>query len=72
MLMHTEKWEATYHRAVLEVDRQRMPERIVAARQAISNRLQDLNGDPDHHGERQQIEDALKALAVLEDEARTW
>ncbi len=50
MLMHTEKWEATYHRAVLEVDRQRMPERIVAARQAMSNRLQDLNGDPDDHG----------------------
>ena len=46
--MNTENWEAAYHRAVLEVDRQRMPERIVAARQAITDRLQGLYGDPDH------------------------
>jgi hypothetical protein len=40
--MHTESWEAAYHRAVLEVDRQKMLERILAARQAISYRLQGL------------------------------
>jgi len=57
---------------VLEVDRQKMPERIVVARLAISNRLQGLHGNPDHHGERQQIEDALRALAVLEAEVRNW
>ena len=49
MPMHTENWEAAYHRAVLEVDRQKMLERIVAARQAISDRLQGLYGDPDHY-----------------------
>ena len=70
--MHTEKWETAYHSAVLEVDRQKMPERIIAARQAITDRLRGLYGDPDHHGERQQIEDALKALAVLEAEAEKW
>ena len=72
MPMNTENWEAAYHRAVLEVDRQRMPERIVAARQAITDRLQGLYGDPDHYGERQQIEDALRALSVLEAEVRNW
>jgi hypothetical protein len=70
--MHTESWEAAYHRAVLEVDRQKMLERILAARQAISYRLQGLYGDPNHRGERQQIEDALRAFAVLEAEAEKW
>lgn len=67
-----EKWEEVYYRAVLEVDRQKMPERIVVARQAIEGRLQGLIGDPDHHAERHQIEDALRALAVLEREAQAW
>ena len=67
-----EKWEGAYHRAVLEVDRQIMPERIAAARQAIGERLRELTGDPDHHAERQQVEDALRALAVLEAEAGSW
>jgi hypothetical protein len=70
--MSTEEWQAAYHSAVLEVDREKMPERIVAARQAISNRLQGLYGNPDHHAEREQIEDALRALAVLEAEIRNW
>ena len=72
MPRNTENWEASYHRTVLEVDRQRMPERIVAARQAIADRLQGLYRNPDHHGERQKIEDALRALAVLETEVRNW
>ena len=53
-------------------DRQLAIFRIVAARQAISNRLQGLYGNPDHHAEREQIEDALRALAVLEAEIRNW
>jgi hypothetical protein len=72
MPMSTEEWQAAYHSAVLEVDREKMPERIVAARQAISNRLRGLYGNPDHHAEREQIEDALRALAVLEAEIRNW
>jgi hypothetical protein len=31
-----------------------------------------LYGNPDHHAEREQIEDALRALAVLEAEIRNW
>lgn len=67
-----EKWQEIYHRAVLEVDCQKMPERIVAARRAIGERLRSLVGDPDHHAERHQVEDALRALAVLEGEVRNW
>jgi hypothetical protein len=40
------KWEEVCHRAVLEVDREKMPERIVAARQAIGSRSQGLYGNP--------------------------
>jgi hypothetical protein len=67
-----EGWEAVYHRAVLEVDRQKVLEHIVAARQAIGERLQGLTENPNHRAERQQIEDALRASAVLEREAQTW
>jgi hypothetical protein len=66
------KWEAVYHRAVLEVDGKKMPELIAAARQAIEERLQGLAGNPNHHAERQQVEDALRALTVLEWEAKHW
>jgi hypothetical protein len=67
-----EKWQEVYHRAVLEVDYQKMPERIVAARRAIGERLRGLVGDPNHHAERHQVEDALRALAILEAETKHW
>ena len=68
----TETWRDAYHQAVLEVRAQEMPERIVAARRTIADRLRDLEGDSDHHAERQQIEAALAALTVIEEEARNW
>ena len=34
-------WEVAYLRAALEVDGQRVPERIVAAREAVAGRLQE-------------------------------
>jgi hypothetical protein len=43
-----------------------------ATRQAISGRLHDLEDDSDHHAERQQIENALRALSVLELETQQW
>jgi hypothetical protein len=49
-----------------------MPERIVAAHEAINQRSQDFNGGPDHLEERRHIEDALRALAVLESETTRW
>ena len=72
MLAENPRWEELYLRTILEVNAHKMPERITATRQAISGRLHDLEHDSDHHAERQQIEDALRALAVLECETERW
>jgi hypothetical protein len=66
------KWNEAYIRAALEVDVQKMPERIVAARDAVAGRLKDLEGDSDHHAERHEIQTALAALSCLEIETRIW
>jgi len=62
---NNENWEESYRLAVLEVDSRKMPERISAARDAIAGRLREMKGDSDHRGERERIEDALRALNVL-------
>jgi len=56
----------------MESDSEKMPERVVATREAIAGRLRDLEHDSDHHSERHRIEDALFALAVLEREMKGW
>ena len=65
-------WEVAYLRAALEVDSQKIPERIVAAREAVAGRLLDLEGNPDHHAERHEMESALAVLTCLEDEVKIW
>jgi len=65
-------WVEEYLRAALEVDGQKMPERIVAAREAVVGRLKDLEGNSDHHAERHEMQSALDALTNLEDETRIW
>ena len=65
-------WEEEYLRAALEVDGQKMPERIIAAREAVVGRLKDLEGSSDHHAERQEMQSALAALTNLEDETHIW
>jgi hypothetical protein len=66
------KWTEAYIRAALEVDVHKMPDRIVAARDAVAGRLKDLEGNSDHHAERHEIQTALAALTCLELEARIW
>ena len=66
----SESWQEWYMQTILEVSGQKMPERITATRQAIAGRLRDLEHDSDHHAERHQIENALRALSVLEDEVQ--
>ena len=61
-------WEEQYLQTIVAVSGQKTQERITATRQAISGRLHDLEHDSDHHAERYQIENALKALSVLEAE----
>ena len=65
-------WIEAYLRAALEVDGQKMADRIISARDAVAGRLKSLEGNSDHHAERHDMESALAALAVLEDEARSW
>jgi hypothetical protein len=64
-------WEGLYRQTVLELDARRMAERIEAIRQAIARRLQDIEHN-DHHPEKRQLENVLKALSTLEHEARRW
>lgn len=64
-------WFEVYRAAMLELDSERLPERIVAAKEALRLRLKEIQGDTDHHAERQQIEDALSSLRTLERE-QNW
>ena len=64
----TRNWVESYLRAALEVDGQKMPWRIVTAREAIAVRLKDLQGNSDHHAERHEMQSALDTLTRLENE----
>jgi hypothetical protein len=66
MFAENGSWQEQYMQTILEVNGQKMPELISATRQAIAARLRDLEHDSDHHTERHQIENALKALSALE------
>jgi hypothetical protein len=61
-------WFEVYQAAMLELDHQKLPGRIVVAKEAVRLRLEEIQGDSDHHAERQQIEDALSCLRTLERE----
>jgi hypothetical protein len=65
----TRNWVESYLRAAVEVDGQKMPWRIVTAREAIAMRLKDLKGNSDHHAERHEMQSALATLTRLENEA---
>ena len=66
------KWEDLYMLAAKEVDARKVPQRVAAVREAIRARLQDLQGDSDHHEERAYLATTLGKLDVLESEARRW
>jgi hypothetical protein len=59
----SENWDFLYANALLEPDRDRLPERIVAAKQAINQRLDEL-GNADNL-EKHALMDALRALQAL-------
>ena len=72
MTKNIESWEEQYLQTVREVDGQKMPERIAATRHALAGRLRHLEHDSNHHEERHHIENALRALSILEVEVRDW
>ena len=72
MFAENTDWKERYMQTILEVNGQKMPERITATRAAIAGRLHDLEHDSDHHAERHEIANALRALSELEVETRNW
>jgi predicted ATPase with chaperone activity len=68
----SESWKETYFQTILEVNGQKMQERIAATREAIAGRLRNLEHDSNHHMERHKMEKALTTLKTLQAETRNW
>jgi hypothetical protein len=62
------EWQQEYQVALLELEHEKLLERVAAAETAIFQRLQALSQSPDDQAERQAIEDALAGLRVLKRE----
>lgn len=62
------EWERPYLEAVLETDQSRLEKKLREAEAAMQNRLQAPASSSDVHAEREAIEAAMKALAVLKQE----
>jgi hypothetical protein len=65
-------WEELYLQTVMEVNRQKVQERIAATRRAIARELKNLENDSQDHPERLKMEKALKALETLEADTKNW
>src|SRR5205823_8734788 len=59
------EWQHEYQAALLELDTEKLRERVAAAETAIFNRLQAISQGSNHTAERQAIEDAFASLRVL-------
>jgi hypothetical protein len=59
------EWQKEFQAAILELNREKLADRVVMAERAISKRLQALSQSSDSAGERQAIEDALSSLRLL-------
>jgi len=68
-----EKWADTHVIALVEFDMQNMRVRIILAREAIRERMRELEHPTDHHGERKSIEGAPDncGLEEMKQEQRT-
>ena len=58
-------WFTLYKDGLIELDWQRLSERVVLAK-AIGERWHQLEGLEDHHRERERLADAANALRLLE------
>ncbi len=65
---HPPDWQELYTFAVIEPNPVKLPRRIADARNAILDRIQDTITKPSHYNERQQLNDALNGLRVLQHE----
>ena len=62
------EWQNDFRAALLELDREKLRERVATAEAAIFKRLQALSQGLEHTAERQAIQDALANLRVLQRE----
>jgi hypothetical protein len=61
-----ERWFVLYRAALLELDMQQMPKRIVLARQVLEERMRDLQSGRGNYKERLEVEYAIQNLHVAE------
>lgn len=61
-------WRKAYHEALLELDPQRLSERIHAAETLIASRLGELRIGPKNREEKEALLDACSALWVIQRE----
>jgi hypothetical protein len=59
------QWQNEYQAALVELDREKLPERVAAAEASLYKRLQQIPQGSDDQAERQAIEDALAGLRIL-------
>jgi hypothetical protein len=62
------KWQKPYHDALLELNPQKLIQRVSEAERAILSRLQEIRLSSDNRLEVQAIDDAINALRVLKNE----
>jgi hypothetical protein len=61
-------WQKPYHEALLELDPQKLVERVREAERAILSRSREIRVGSGNRMEAQAIEDALNGLQVLKNE----
>jgi hypothetical protein len=58
-------WRGLLRAALLELDSQKLPQRIKAAQEAIYSRMQELRTNAELQDERTGLQDGLSSLRVL-------
>jgi hypothetical protein len=61
-------WQRPVQEALVELDTEKLKERVAAAEAAIFERQQAISQSRDHHAERESIEYALASLRVVKKE----
>lgn len=59
------KWQKPLQEAFLELNKDRLKQRIITAEFAVHSRLRNLANEPGNNPERQALVDALSSLRVL-------
>ena len=70
--MQYPEWQKLCQDALVELDKDKLPERVAAAEAAIVSRLQAMETGDDSLKERQAIADALASLRVLKRESMEY